>query len=131
MIKNLGKLAEYLVLSELLKKNIEAYPSITFQQEDYDIVVINQQEKVIRIQVKATDLQNKSTNNKIKNIGKNYAILIIVIKDKENYRFFIMTKGEAIDLSKNGTLSISELKKGISSVKYEFSKYENKWDVLT
>lgn len=65
----LGKLGEYLVMVELLKQDIETYPSNIKNQEDWDITIILNDLSVKRIQVKTTDLQNNSTNNSLKKIG--------------------------------------------------------------
>lgn len=38
-MKNIGCFGEYATLSELLRHDIEAYPAISKNQEDYDITV--------------------------------------------------------------------------------------------
>lgn len=96
MIKNIGKFGEYLVLSELLKNNIEAYPAISFNQEDYDITIILDDGQVIRLQVKTTELWNDSTNNPIDGIDKNYDFLIILVIDKKDNNFHFLSREEAL-----------------------------------
>jgi len=64
-MKYIGKLGEYYVLASLLRENIEAYAAIKTNQPDYDITAISKNRKILRIQVKSTELNNKSTNNPV------------------------------------------------------------------
>ena len=59
-MKNIGCFGEYATLSELLRHDIEAYPAISKNQEDYDITVVVNISKVVRLQVKTTKLLNLS-----------------------------------------------------------------------
>ncbi|NMV23280.1 hypothetical protein HKB23_12825, partial [Vibrio parahaemolyticus] len=69
-MKFIGKYGEHLVLSQLLKLDIEAYLAIKSNQEDYDITVVLESSRVLRIQVKTTDLHNQNTNNSISGVEK-------------------------------------------------------------
>lgn len=54
-MKYSGRFGEYLVLTRLLQRGIEAYSAIKVNQDDYDITAIASSMRVIRIQVKATN----------------------------------------------------------------------------
>ncbi len=128
-----GKYGEYLVMLELLKLDFEAYLANVKNQENWDITVILDSNKVKRIQVKTTELQNNSKNNSIKNIDKNYDYIIIVVIDNEDISFFIMSKKEALELKgKNIQLSVSKKirNKDLYEVKEEFKTHISKWDKL-
>ena len=131
MIENIGKFAEYLVLTELLMKNIEAYQALSFNQIDYDITVVLSIDNVVRVQVKATDLQNSSTNNTIKNVNKRFDYMVLVVVDNGNKRFFILSKKD-VEEAKSATnaLYVSENKDGIYSVKNDITNHENCWDKI-
>ena len=131
-MKLLWKFAEYLVLSRLVLQDIEAYPAIKANQEDYDITAVISANKVVRIQIKATELENKSTNNSIRNINKKYDFLVIVIKSTSDCRIFVLSKNEVSQLigTKN-FLSVSRLKQGVSHIRDEFFGYEEKWEKIT
>lgn len=128
----LGKLGEYLVIVELLKLDIEAYPSNIKNQEDWDITIILNDLSVKRIQVKTTNLQNNSTNNSLKGTDKNYDFLVIVIQDIEQYRFLILTK-EEVEKEKgtNKDFSTSQKEEQKYIIKKTLKIYEQKWEKLT
>ncbi|MEJ2612952.1 MAG: hypothetical protein P8179_23550, partial [Candidatus Thiodiazotropha sp.] len=112
-MKFLGKYGEYKVLAYLLGQDIEAYLAIKTNQDDYDLTVILNNNKIVRVQVKTTDLHNKSTNNPLDRIDKKYDYLVVVIIEKDrNVRFFVMSKRDAIK-AKGGTkrLGTSEIRK--------------------
>jgi hypothetical protein len=94
-MQHIGKVAEYLVLAELIQRDVEAYSAISFRQPSYDITVIRPNLSVARVQVKGTELQNKSTNNPISNLEKEFDYLIIVVFDGETPHYYILTKSEA------------------------------------
>lgn len=133
MIENIGKFAEYLVLTELLKRNIEAYPAISFHQKNYDITVVQNENLVVRVQVKATELQNNSTNNAIRNLDKNFNFLVLVVVDRSQYRYFILKKEEVERevMSAAGQLYVSRWDGEHYSVKSSIVTYEDKWDKIT
>lgn len=133
MIQNIGKVAEYLVLAELIRKDIEAYSAISFHQEHYDITVIRSDREISRLQVKATELHNNSKNNSIKNLDKNYDHLILVVFEGTDPSFFIMAKHEVVsEYTKNpGTIYISKFENGCYKVRDSIAKYKNNWEKIT
>ena len=60
-MKYTGRRAEYAVLAHLLAEEVEAYPAIKTNQDDYDITVVRADKSVIRVQVKGTDINTKGT----------------------------------------------------------------------
>ena len=130
-MKNIGSFGEYATLSELLRNDIEAYPAISKNQEDYDITVIVSTSNVVRLQVKTTELQNKSTNNSIKGTDKEYGFLVLVVIDNENTEFYVIPKNKVDEIRNNSVdLSVSQ-KIGCSKrVRDCFSAYKNKWDLI-
>ena len=75
----IGEIGEQLVVVELLKSGFkEVYRANSKTQKGWDIVVITEKNKIIRIQVKTTFLDNNSTNNSVSLKGK-YDFLALVI----------------------------------------------------
>lgn len=130
---NIGKYGEYLVLANLLERDIEAYQAINVNQPDFDITVILNKNSVIRLQVKSTELNNKATNNAISGIEKDYDILIVVIfLGNGKSRFFIMSKKEAMDIKGNNKLfGVSQKENGKAVVKKALLKHEDCWDIIS
>lgn len=127
----LGKYGEHLVLANLLRKGKEAYLAIKLNQEDYDITVVLNESCVKRVQVKATDLHNKSTNNSITGTEKDYDYLALVIIDKDMHRVFILTKDEVSrERGNSKKLGVSQIKSGTPVVKDSLVQYEDKWDKI-
>ncbi len=127
----IGKYGEYLVLLKLLQRDIEAYLAIKANQVDYDITVVLNKSSVKRIQVKSTELQNKSTNNSISGTGKEYDYLILVIIDNNTSRVFILTRSEGLrEKGKNVKFTCSEKKSGRYCIKDSLLQYEDKWDKI-
>lgn len=131
----IGKYGEFAVMLNLLKEGFEAYLALKSNQEDYDITVIIDGQSVKRVQVKATDLQNKNTNNSIDGTEKNYDYLVIVIHNSENSkdRFFVLTKAEADEERGRGQqvkMGTSQIKNKISVVKDSLIQHENQWAKL-
>ncbi|NRA62482.1 MAG: hypothetical protein HRU25_16590 [Psychrobium sp.] len=128
----IGKFGEHLVMLNLLQRNIESYMAIKSNQEDYDITVVLNNKCVKRLQVKATELQNKNTNNSISGTEKNYDYLVLVIIDDDGERVFILTKAEADkERSKDVKFSCSRKEDGIFKIKDNIIKYENCWDKIS
>lgn len=126
----IGKYGEYIVLSELLRKNIEAYQAIKNNQNDYDITAIINNKKIVRIQVKTTTLENKSTNNSL-NINNVYDILIIVIITYNTPNFYILTREEALAAQNfNKKLGIVKIRNKKFFVRDEILLCENRWDKI-
>ena len=130
-MKFIGKYGEYLVLLNLLQRDIEAYLAIKPNQEDYDITVVLNKTLVKRIQVKSTELQNKSTNNSISGIEKGYDYLALVIVDGDERKVFILTKDEAVEMKAKGAkFSCSMKKNGLYKIKESLNKHQDKWDKI-
>jgi hypothetical protein len=133
MIQHIGKVAEYFVLAELIRKDVEAYSAISFRQEHYDITVVRPDKTISRVQVKATELHNKSTNNPIGNLVKDYDHLILVIFDGAEPAYFILTKQEAeaeFVPNKPGTIYASRQVRGRFEVKDAIRKHKDRWDKI-
>ncbi len=129
-MKYIGKYGEYIVLSSLLKKDIEAYLAIKTNQDDYDITVINKNGKILRIQVKTTELNNKSTNNSITGTDKQYDFLVLVIVSNID-EIFIIPKNDVVNLQdKNKQLGTTFKENKKSQVKNEIKKYKDKWELI-
>lgn len=100
-MENIGAYGEYRVLACLLEQDFEAYQAIRKNQTGYDITVVLNKNKVVRIQVKSTILNNKSTNNSI-DIDEGFDFLVIVIYcGKNNTSFYIMSRCEAVSYKGN------------------------------
>lgn len=132
-MKFVGKYGEYRVLACLLEQDIEAYPAIKTNQPDFDLTAILASGKVVRIQVKATELNNKSTNNAIDRIDKQYDFLVVVIVGKSKAaRFFVMTKAEALAVKgTNKQLGTTQLRKKEPQVKDALLPHENQWEKIS
>jgi len=131
-MKYIGKYGEYCVLACLLEQDIEAYPAIKTNQPDFDITAILESGKVVRIQVKATELNNKSTNNAIDRIDKQYDFLVVVIVgENKATRFFIMTKAEALtEKGTNKQLGTTQQRNKEFQVKDALLSHESKWEKI-
>lgn len=131
-MKYLGKFGEYQVLTQLLARNIEAYLAINVNQHSYDITAILESGKVLRIQVKATELDNKVTNNKISKLNKNYDFLVLVValSDKSS-RYFVLTKSEVQGLiTVSGDLYTTYKQNNAYCVRKELEVHEAKWEKI-
>lgn len=131
-MKYIGKYSELLVLTKLLEHDYEAYMAVKVNQDDYDLTVILEDDRVIRIQVKSTDLNNTGTNNVIYGIDKEYDYLILVVVDQNTKtRIFIMTKDEALIIKGNSAgLGATRQENKKFLVKTEFLDHEDKWQKL-
>lgn len=124
-----GKVAEYLVLAELIRRDVEAYSAISFRQPHYDITVVRPDRTVARVQVKATELQNGSTNNSVSNLEKDYDYLVLVVFD-EAVRYFVLSKDEvrsAYAPNNPGTIYTSQSGSGGYKVRDGLLAYEGSW----
>jgi hypothetical protein len=129
----IGKYGEHRVLAYLLEQDIEAYLAINTNQPDFDLTAILESGKVVRIQVKATELNNKSTNNSISRIDKKYDFLIVVILDENRAaRFFVMHKAEALEARGNNMqLGTTQQRDSKFQVKDVLLPHENQWVKIT
>ncbi|MUK32169.1 hypothetical protein GNP44_19055 [Aliivibrio fischeri] len=127
-MKYIGKYGEHLVLSQLLKRNIEAYLAIKSNQEDYDITVITDNKSVKRVQVKATELHNKNTNNSITGIEKDYDYLVLVVIEPKIDHIYIMSREDALTVKGNSKkFSCSYSDNLVSKIKSELEVYKDNW----
>jgi hypothetical protein len=134
----IGKIGEYRVLAALLEQGIEAYPAIRSNQEDYDITAIPRNDRVVRIQVKTTELNNRSTNNAISGTDKKFDFLVLVVvtdtKDKHRgvlARYFLLTHDEVTSLrGEDKLLGVSCKKNGAYEIREALMVHEDKWEKL-
>ena len=131
-MKHIGKYGEYRVLARLLANDIEAYPAIKTNQKDYDITAVLSETKIVRIQVKSTELNNKSTNNAIDGIDKDYHYLVVVVVEGEgNASFYVMTKEEALaERGSSKQLGVTCLHEMKSCVKGSIARHKDQWQKL-
>ncbi|MBL8445801.1 MAG: hypothetical protein JNJ44_00110 [Zoogloeaceae bacterium] len=132
-MKFIGKYGENLVLTRLLENDVEAYPAIKVNQDSYDLTAIPTSKRVVRIQVKATELHNKSTNNTVGALAREFDFLVIVIVHGERLAdCYVLTHAEAHAL--RGTskqLGVSRIKKGVSVVKNELLPHKEQWSRIS
>lgn len=131
-LKFLGKYAEYLILTNLLKINLEAYPAIRTNQEDYDITVITGKKTIVRVQVKATELGNQSTNNAIPNVDKDFHffVLVVVSASPPTEQIYILAKDEVLPHVSSGQLYTTEKVNGTKQVRSFLNSYLNQWSKI-
>ncbi len=131
-MKYVGKYGEYRVLACLLERDVEAYQAIKTNQPDFDLTAIVTSGTVVRIQVKTTELNNKSTNNAIDRIDKEYDFLVVVIiVDEKTARFFVMSKIEAmIAKGNNKQLGTTQQKQKKFQVKDVLLSFEDCWEKI-
>lgn len=131
-MKFIGKFGENLVLTRLLERDIEAYPAIKVNQDSYDLTAIPPSKRVLRIQVKATGLNNKSTSNTIGSLAREFDYLVIVIVIVRGERLadcYVLTRAEAHALRGDSKqLGGSRKVNGKSLVKNELEWHKEQWD---
>ena len=128
-MKFIGRFGEYLTLTRLLENEIEAYPAIKVNQDSYDLTAIATSGSIVRIQVKTTELNNKSTNNTIGSFAREFDFLIVVIVHGKNKAdCYVITHAEAHSLRGiSKQLGVSRRQSGISVVKSELAQYKEMW----
>ena len=134
MIQHIGKVAEYFVLAELIRRNVEAYSAISFRQEHYDVTVVMPDKTISRVQVKGTELHNKTTNNIISNLNKDYDHLVLVVFNEKIPEYFILTKQEAeseFAANKSGNIYVSRQTNRLFSVKESIARHKDCWAKIT
>jgi len=128
-MKFIGKFGEYLVLTRLLENEVEAYPAIKVNQDSYDLTAISKSGRIVRIQVKSTELNNKSTNNTIGALAGEFDFLVVVVvHGARSADCYVLTRVEAHTL--RGTskhLGISYQVKGTFVVKSELLQHKEMW----
>ena len=120
------------VLACLLERDMEVYQAININQPDFDLTAVLSKEKVVRIQVKSTELHNRATNNAIDRIDKDYDFFVVVIFEGEgSSRFFVMSKAEAMkEKGNNKQLGVTQQRNKESQIKDCLLPYENKWETI-
>lgn len=128
-MKFIGKFGEYLALTRLLEHEIEAYPAIKANQDSYDLTAISTSGRVLRIQVKTTELQNKSTNNIIGSLAREFDFLVVVVVHGiRTADCYVMTHQEAHNIrGTSKSLGISRRENGAFLVKPEFAQHKEQW----
>ena len=131
-MKFIAKFGEHLVLTRLLQNEVEAYPAIKVNQDSYDLTAISRYRRVIRIQVKATELNNRSTNNSIKNFARHFDFLVIVVVESATaVKCFVLTHSQAQTLKgRSKQLGVSRIVNGVKVVKDELCEYLERWDQI-
>lgn len=129
MTHYIGKFGEYTALSRLLINDIEAYPAIKVNQQNYDLTAITKQGQVVRIEVKATELDNATTNNTIGALAKTFDFLVVVVAQGQKADCYVLTHAEAIAIkSKSVHLGVTESRGGKKRVKESFNVHRERWD---
>lgn len=129
----IGKFGEYLALTRLLENEVEAYPAVKVNQDSYDLTAISKSGRIVRIQVKTTKLHNKSTNNSLGSLAREFDFLVVVVvHGKREADCYVLTRAEAHAL--RGTskqLGISRMEKRTSVVKSEIAQYKEQWSRIS
>lgn len=126
-------IGEYLVLGELLKRNIEAYLAHGETQKGWDVVICTN-ESTKRVQVKTIDWPKQQAVNG--RFADDFNYLVVVLLDRQNprSRFFVFDHEELDALlsspnlerrDRNRTLTMS--KKSIAS---SMKLHEDNWKIL-
>lgn len=131
-----GSSGEHLVLGELLRRNHEAYLAHGETQKGWDIVLLVESEKPIRIQVKAIDWPHKLAVNGSFESG--FDILVVVLLNRfENPRYLIIPQTQLEPIisahnpgrkSKQRTLTVS--KNFESDTIKNLSMFEDNWKIF-
>lgn len=126
-------IGEYLVLGELLKRNIEAYLAHGETQKGWDVVIVAN-ESTKRVQVKTIDWPNQLAVNG--NFADGFDYLVVVLLDRVNprSRFFVFER-EELDafLSTPNTLRVGgkrTLTMSQKSMNSRVKLYEDNWAIL-
>lgn len=127
--KFIGKFGEYIALSRLLAHEIEAYPAIKVNQANCDLTAITKAGRVVRIEVKSTDLLNASTNNTIGALAKTFDFLVIVVTNGQETDCYVLSHAEAMALrGSSKQMGISEFRDGAKRVKTSIHSHHERWD---
>lgn len=86
-------IGEYLVLGELLKRNIEAYLAHGETQKGWDVVIVTN-ESTKRVQVKTIDWPNQLAVNGNFAGGFDYLVVVLLNRPNPRSRFFVFDHGE-------------------------------------
>ena len=129
LVRFIGKFGEYLALSRLLEHGVEAYPAIKVNQDSYDLTAITASGAVVRVQVKATDLRNKSTNNSVGALARTFDFLVVVAVHGDSAAdCYVLTHEEAHELrGKSKLLGVSRRENNASVIKRELLPHKEAW----
>jgi hypothetical protein len=126
-------IGEYLVLGELLKRNIEAYLAHGETQKGWDVVVIDGS-GTKRVQVKTIDWPNQRAVNRKLTEGFDYLVVVLLDRENPRSRFFIFPcEGlDSIISAPNekragGKRTLTMSKKSMSG---HLKGYEDNWEIL-
>lgn len=126
-------IGEYLVLGELLKRNIEACLAHGETQKGRDVVIVTN-ESTRRVQVKTIDWPNQLAVNG--NFSDGFDYLVVVLLDQQNprSRFFVFKHEELDDLLSapnenraGGKRTLTMSQKAMDS---RVKTHEDNWKVL-
>ena len=126
-------IGEYLVLGELLKRNIEAYLAHGETQKGWDLVIVTN-ESTKRVQVKTIDWPNQLAVNG--NFAGGFDHLVVVLLDRINprSRFFVFEHAELDALPSPQNQLRTEGKRTLTmsqkSMDSRFKLHEDNWKVL-
>lgn len=126
-------IGEYLVLGELLKRNVEAYLAHGETQKGWDVVIMTG-DRIKRVQVKTIDWPTQLAVNGKFTKGFDYLVVVLLDREKPRSRFFIFEPTELNELiSKpnesrvggNRTLTMSQ-----RSISGHLKEHEDNWNIL-
>ncbi|HBN9565024.1 hypothetical protein ACIUYN_29330 [Pseudomonas aeruginosa] len=86
-------IGEYLVLGELLKRNIEAYLAHGETQKGWDVVIVTN-DSTKRVQVKTIDWPNQLAVNGSFAGGFDYLVVVLLDRTNPRSRFFVFEHSE-------------------------------------
>lgn len=126
-------IGEYLVLGELLKRNVEAYLAHGETQKGWDLVLIHKNESK-RVQVKTIDWPNQRAVNGNLTVGFDFLVVVLLDRSNPRSRFFVF-QGQDIEplisayneKRAGGKRTLTMSKRSMFS---HLAKHEDNWDVL-
>jgi len=126
-------IGEYLVLGELLKRNIEAYLAHGETQKGWDVVIVTN-ESTKRVQVKTIDWPQQLAVNGSFADGFDYLVVVLLDRTNPRSRFFVF-KRERLDvllsapneLRAGGKRTLTMSQKSMDS---RLKRYEDNWKIL-
>jgi len=126
-------IGEYLVLGELLKRNIEAYLAHGETQKGWDVVLVTN-ESTKRVQVKTIDWPNQLAVNGNFSGGFDYLVVVLLDRLNPRSRFFVFEHAELDPLLSapndqrlGGKRTLTMSRKSMDS---RVKRHEDNWDIL-
>lgn len=126
-------IGEYLVIGELLKRNIEAYLAHGETQKGWDVVLVTN-ESTKRIQVKTIDWPNQQAVNGNFAVGFDYLVVVLLDRLNPRSRFFIFEHAELNvllsapnELRAGGKRTLTMSQKSMDS---RVKQHEDNWKAL-